>query len=541
MKKRYLVSSVILALTFIASAHANWRVSMIHRGDITKILHVTKTSQPMRKNEDYQIVRSMPLYLFEDSAPSRTRFEEIQYSDAAFERTFGKIAEDRKPEWPGSEVRTLVAQGPTANRINLTIVGDGYTADEKEKFFADAMRIKNDLFATSTYKSYTPLFNVFAVFVPSKESGLSDAQKRDTALGLYREPPGSKRGIMAGDPDAAERAIALAPAADFPILLANDDYYGGLGGRYAITTRSVRSGQIVLRHELGHNFGQVGEEYDGGYVYDGANSSATPDVSWKQWLPESGERVSESKFLTGAYVWQKLSDGPADIDFDFPEPEAAGAYILEMQISSVGWAAPGDVTIALDGSTVPYQGEFTNDRSFFEVVADRTLTPGHHRLEIRENNHDAEHVLAFAEIFAHDPTYDFSSNVGAYATFDDYGNKSYRPTRDTCIMRNMLSTEFCAIDKENMWRRFLARIRLIDDLSTLGRSVSLKVVPLAGLEIQWMQLDGQGKETELKQFHNQTDWPTANLHGKFRVHVKFNTPEVRASTSDFEAVRDFTL
>ena len=51
--------------------------------------------------------------------------------------------------------------------------------------------------------------------------------------------------------------------------------WGGLGGRYAITTRSLTSGSMVLRHELGHNFSNVGEEYDGGQVYSGANFSRT--------------------------------------------------------------------------------------------------------------------------------------------------------------------------------------------------------------------------------------------------------------------------
>src|SRR5688572_13344741 len=49
-------------------------------------------------------------------------------------------------EWPGSEVRTLVQQGDPKNRVDLTIVGDGYTADDKDKFFADAQRLTEGLF-----------------------------------------------------------------------------------------------------------------------------------------------------------------------------------------------------------------------------------------------------------------------------------------------------------------------------------------------------------------------------------------------------------
>src|SRR5690606_25978396 len=47
---------------------------------------------------------------------------------------------------PGLEVREVFVQGPPQNRINLPILAEGYTANEKEKFFEDAARITNDLF-----------------------------------------------------------------------------------------------------------------------------------------------------------------------------------------------------------------------------------------------------------------------------------------------------------------------------------------------------------------------------------------------------------
>ena len=60
-----------------------------------------------------------------------------------------------------------------------------------------------------------------------------------------------------------------------------DDFYGGLGGEFVISTKSKTSGQVVLRHEMGHNFGVVGEEYDGGYAYSGANSVRSPyNIPW---------------------------------------------------------------------------------------------------------------------------------------------------------------------------------------------------------------------------------------------------------------------
>ena len=44
--------------------------------------------------------------------------------------------------------------------------------------------------------------------------------------------------------------------------------YGGLGGQFVIGTKSATTGTVVLRHEMGHNFINVGEEYDGGNVYN---------------------------------------------------------------------------------------------------------------------------------------------------------------------------------------------------------------------------------------------------------------------------------
>lgn len=42
---------------------------------------------------------------------------------------------------------------------------------------------------------------------------------------------------------------------DYPSLIGNDNYYGGLGGEFVISTKSNRTGTVVLRHEMGHNFG----------------------------------------------------------------------------------------------------------------------------------------------------------------------------------------------------------------------------------------------------------------------------------------------
>ena len=475
----------------------------------------------------------LPKIIREDAPPSRALF------NSAIRPRFPRVLR----VFAQSEVKVLVQQGPLKNRINLTIVGDGYTDVEKEKFFADANRTVQELFGATTFKSYLSLFNVFAVFVASHESGITDLVHKDTALGLYRDPPGSKRAIMPGNPRAIDAAIGLAPATDFPILLANDDFYGGLGGAYAITTRSLESGAMVLRHELGHNFGAVGEEYDAGYVYTGANNSPSHHVSWPQWLsgPVQG---NEAQFLNGAYLWAKMGPEPIHVDFNFPNPSGQGPFHFSTIISGVGWATPDDVRILLDGNRVDYRGVFTKDRSFFSLNLNQTLAPGNHRLDFQENI-PGDHVLAFAELFALAANYDPTPNhIDAYATFYDNGREAgYRPTHDSCLMRDMRSKEFCAIDKENMWSRFLNRISLIDQIAiSPTKDVELKTPNLAGLETAWFRLNSNGSATELPELRNLHQWHAAQAPlGRYKVMVRFRTSEVRVYTKRFDAEASFEL
>lgn len=150
----------------------------------------------------------------------------------------------------------------------MVMMGDGYTDQEEAKFEQDMKRLVADMFASTTFASALPLFNIWGLFRPSKESGIGrGGRPKDTAFGLYRD--GSElRGIYPSKAGAARSACRAMGASkcDYPSIIANDDYYGGLGGEFVIGTRSETSGTVVLRHEMGHNLINVGEEYDNGQV-----------------------------------------------------------------------------------------------------------------------------------------------------------------------------------------------------------------------------------------------------------------------------------
>jgi hypothetical protein len=406
------------------------------------------------------------------------------------------------------------------------------------------------LFKDKAFSSYLPLFNVVAIFVPSNQSGLTDLNSVDTAFGLYRSPAGSKRGILPGKPDIIRAALTLSPSnTDYPIVIANDNSYGGLGGEFAITTRSIESGLMVLRHELGHNFGQVGEEYDGGQVYQGANNSLDgTNPSWNHWI--SGPvTTSESKLLAGEYLWKNLSGGNISIDFNFPTQIKIQPYLFYALLSTVGWSSPNDVKVFLDGNPIQPEGIFTEDRSFFAIDLRQSLKSGHHTLEFHENLNDGNNIIASARVYALPFDYDFSNTIGAVSVFDVNGFPSgYRPTHNSCIMQNMRSFEFCSIDKENMWVQFLNRVNTIDAVNTTKdipnkiATVELLTPDLSNLKIRWFRVDRNGKANEILGIKNKRTWTTypedKNL---YRVEVKLVSPEVLKPSTRFTSTKDFKI
>jgi hypothetical protein len=77
--------------------------------------------------------------------------------------------------WP------VLKNGEPKDKLDLLLIGDGYTATEMEKWHKDARRMTDLLFAASPFKERKSDFNVWAIDVASEESGV--ARPSD---GVYR-------------------------------------------------------------------------------------------------------------------------------------------------------------------------------------------------------------------------------------------------------------------------------------------------------------------------------------------------------------------
>ena len=114
--------------------------------------------------------------------------------------------------------------GPDENRVNVVILGDGYTREELAKYTNDAELLLATMFLDQPFADYSSYFNVRRVDVTSNESGAdhpADGVYRDTALGGHYDCADIARLICVDDRavlDVLDRSVPVT-ARDVVLLL----------------------------------------------------------------------------------------------------------------------------------------------------------------------------------------------------------------------------------------------------------------------------------------------------------------------------------
>jgi hypothetical protein len=165
----------------------------------------------------------------------------------------------------------VMLNGPIEKKVDILILGDGYTKEDMGKFRNDAKHFAGQLFSYQPFKKHKNDFNVRAMEVISDNSGIDKPDQnvwKQTALGTEYNTFGSARYVLTEE-NRAIRDIADAAPYDFITILVNDNRYGG-GGIFNLYTtcftKPAKPGQewemdYVYVHEFGHCFGGLGDEY----------------------------------------------------------------------------------------------------------------------------------------------------------------------------------------------------------------------------------------------------------------------------------------
>ena len=189
----------------------------------------------------------------------------------------------KQPELPARPIPVHVS-GPSADKVDLLIMGDGYTAAEMKKFEADARRLTQYLFSVSPFKERARDFNVWALALPTSESGISRPSTgvhHASPLGTRYDIFGSERYVLTLD-NRALRDIAQHAPYEFIEILVNNETYGGGGifGQFSTAAAGNGWANYLFVHEFGHHFAGLADEY---YTSPVAYAAATTRM--EPWEP----------------------------------------------------------------------------------------------------------------------------------------------------------------------------------------------------------------------------------------------------------------
>jgi hypothetical protein len=159
----------------------------------------------------------------------------------------------------------LHERGNPAAKLDLLILGDGYTANERAKFETDARRLLAVFFSTTPFKERENDINVWGLVPASTDSGISrpsDQIYKRSALGTAYDTFGSERYVLTEENRKLRDIAANAPYEAIEIIT-NSKTYGG-GGIYNLYSTVAADSEwapYIFIHEFGHHLAGLADEY----------------------------------------------------------------------------------------------------------------------------------------------------------------------------------------------------------------------------------------------------------------------------------------
>ncbi|WP_243061215.1 M64 family metallopeptidase [Nocardioides sp. SR21] len=281
--------------------------------------------------------------------------DRVRVTDAGRSSTAAAVPARKRADEPVVVPLPGYPAADPANRVDLVILGDGYTAAEQADFAADAAAVADGLLDIAPYSTYAGFLNVVGVFAPSAQSGADHPPYQDgcaggtthpitccpdptaPASGTYRttryESSYCYYGIQrlmvpTNEGQVYADATAAYPAWDQLLLVVNDPEYGGSGGAIA-TTSTDPSGVEVMRHELGHSLLWLDDEY----ADDTPGYPGCTDVARRPSLGPCQANVTDAT-TRGTLKWRRWVKASTPIPTRPPTPSSVVGLFLGAHYSS---------------------------------------------------------------------------------------------------------------------------------------------------------------------------------------------------------------
>ena len=215
-----------------------------------------------------------------------------------------------------SAVVPIHSSGDPAEKVDLLLLGDGYTASEHDAFIEKAREMTAVLFATPPFSERRGDFNVWALAPAASESGVSRPSTgvyRDSPFGATYDAFRSERYILTYE-NRRLRELASSAPYEFIEILTNSDTYGG-GGIYGLYSTAAANSEwagYLFVHEFAHHFAGLADEY-----YTSAVAYEAPVAIKEPYEPNVTALLDPAELK-----WRHLIDA----DTPIPTPWPKNAY-----------------------------------------------------------------------------------------------------------------------------------------------------------------------------------------------------------------------
>ncbi len=215
--------------------------------------------------------------------------------------------------------------GNIANSLDIVLLPDGFTENEKEKFIKACNMWRDALFKYAPFTQNRHRINIRAVWAPSKEKGIDKpgiGKWVDNLLGTRFYTFDSERYQMTEEFQKVRDVASCAPYESI-FILTNTDKYGG-GGIYNFyglgsAGNTGYTGEVYV-HEFGHSLMGLGDEY----IEKGNTVSALYPEGYEPW------EANLTRFVNFNGKWEKQIAETTPI----PTPYVAGSSEKEWVIGA---------------------------------------------------------------------------------------------------------------------------------------------------------------------------------------------------------------
>lgn len=203
-------------------------------------------------------------------------------------------------------VHVIHKAGDDKENFVIVIMGDGYTAEEQDKFLQDASEKARGMLTWSPYKEYSDRINIYAVQAVSNESGISEYGGKSVDTYFQVKVVGKAARFSNGGDEKAKALRAEleesyldegANVGTIHVLCnAKGSYGASLNPLFSFSANSDdNQNGTVMAHEIAHSIGRLGDEYERYTNKPNTSDTTNPEtIKWAKMLGFRGIGITQA-------------------------------------------------------------------------------------------------------------------------------------------------------------------------------------------------------------------------------------------------------